>query len=352
MTEIEIKDAEDANMFVLPRFLTLPLLMLLPPIYYIGEILKYLLMLFGLALLAFYAITFIPADNETVQFFLKLESGFRDFYLPFLSQLHVLTVNGVTIPQIVIIIGVFVVRYILNLITETISDHIKYLKLRRVFQKLEAAKSGDGDSMDTKGLVKLESNLKGLVKNNKMGRQEMLDLYGQVHRSLEEMKRELTFLSIDVVDSTGMKKGEKAIDAELDFQHYNQLVEAAFKHHGYLKAAWTPDGVMCCFPSADGAVGAAKQILADLEPFNHKERTIQQPFHIRCGINSGKVAYDENMPLETLCDHVLDIAGHFQKYGTPDYICISKHAYNLLSEPEAFAYAEKEVDDVAMYINK
>ena len=85
-------------------------------------------------------------------------------------------------------------------------------------------------------------------------RQELLKDFAHIKKELEKIGRDLAFLSIDVVDSTGMKQGEDPETVEFDFLEYHNFVEAKFKDHGFIKASWTPDGVMACFNTIEEAV--------------------------------------------------------------------------------------------------
>ncbi len=196
---------------------------------------------------------------------------------------------------------------------------------------------------------KLERDAEGLVKGEKVDREKLLEIYAQAKKSLEQQKRLLSFLSIDVVDSTGMKKGEAPEIAELDFRQYKHLVEKALEENGFLKATWTPDGVMICFGSVLDSVRAAEQILTDLAEFNRKVKAIKADFKLRVGINAGEVSYDEDMKMEEMTDRVIDIAGHMQKHGAVDAVCISRQAIEPHLKEFSFQPAGREVDGCEVF---
>ena len=180
-------------------------------------------------------------------------------------------------------------------------------------------------------------------------REELLELMAQAKKQLELQKRRLSFLSIDVVDSTGMKMGEDPAIATRDFKHYRKLVEKAIADNSGLKAAWTPDGVMICFPTAEAAVGAAKQVIKDLEHFNKKVKAMRRDFKVRCGVNSGEVLFDDTVPMEEMSDRSIDIAGHMQKYADANAIFAGKHVIDEMRAAPEFAPASKEVDGCEVY---
>lgn len=168
-------------------------------------------------------------------------------------------------------------------------------------------------------------------------RDQLLKVFGATKKKLDEIGKDLAFLSIDVVDSTGLKSGEEKAAVEHDFREYKHLVEGVFQSHGSLKIAWTPDGAMCCFKTVDEAVAAAKSVLAALPDFNRRTKTLRRDFVVRCGVNAGHVYYDDAIPLEETSDRVLDIAAHLQHNAQPDSIALSRDTAKLSSAPASFA---------------
>jgi len=328
--------------------MTLPVLNF---VYYVGKLLRFALLIIGFSLLLYYGLILV-SHNSDMPFLTNLEEVVLSVF-PYLNQLHLPVIGGIQIPGVIFIGTIFVVCMIISWALRRIRKYAKHVVLRVTIDQLDTAPIS---SKAPEELKQLESTIEEVVSDSPAiqkgegGRKEMLELYQEVRSNLEEMKVDLTFLSIDVVDSTGMKEGEESVTVEADFSQYNKLIEAAFDRHGYLKAAWTPDGVMCCFATADAAVSAAREIIDAMVQFNMTKKFIKRDFSIRCGCNSGKVPYDEGAPLEALCDHVIDVAGHFQKHGMTDSICISKNTYDRLSKPAPFRLADMNVDGIDMYI--
>lgn len=185
--------------------------------------------------------------------------------------------------------------------------------------------------------IEMETNFKG--KNRK----QLLNDFIKLKHELEKTGRYLSFLSIDVVDSTGMKQGEEPVVIESDFNAYHNFVESKFIKHGYLKAAWTPDGVMACFNNTEQAVDTARDILIGLIEFN-KTKLMKADFHVRCGINSGFVYYDLSTPLEEFSDRTIDIAGHMQKQADIDSLFIAKELVKPIQSNRVFHLYDQAVD--------
>lgn len=186
---------------------------------------------------------------------------------------------------------------------------------------------------------------------NNATRARLLAVMADVQSRLGEMQRNLGFLSIDVVGSTNMKVGEDKMKIEMDFRNYKKFIDKVISNGGSLTAAWTPDGVMICFPSADAAVATAKSVITGLQRFNKDVKTIRAEFQVRCGVNSGTVYYDPSIPMEEMSDHVIDVAGHMQKYAAHDSVFLSKEVVNLLAPlpREGFSPANTKVDGFEAY---
>lgn len=181
-------------------------------------------------------------------------------------------------------------------------------------------------------------------------RERLMALFAKTKKKLDAMGRDLAFLAIDVVDSTGMKQGEEKAIIENDFREYKKFVESKIRDQGAMKSAWTPDGAMICFPTVNAAVQAARDIINGLKGFNSNVKTVRADFAVRCGINFGYVYFDDSVPMEEMSDRVIDIAGHMQKYAAPNTICVAKQAIEPVDEVEGFVSASRVVDGYEVYM--
>jgi class 3 adenylate cyclase len=182
-----------------------------------------------------------------------------------------------------------------------------------------------------------------------LDREKLLEIYARTKRSLETQMQNLSFLAIDIVDSTGMKKGEDAALAERDFRQYKKLVQKAIDDNNGLKAAWTPDGVMICFETVENAVQAAKQVIGDLDHFNSHVKSIKRDFQVRAGINAGRVLFDDTVPMEEISDREIDIAGHMQKYADVNTIYVGENAIESMRSGAEFKPADRVIDGREVY---
>jgi hypothetical protein len=218
-----------------------------------------------------------------------------------------------------------------------------FSRLRRHFaaqSHIKAAANGTAAGVGT-----APSAIAGGVKS----RAVLLEIMAEAQKKLETMQRDLAFLSIDVVGSTDMKIGEDQTQIEIDFRSYKKFIEESIAANGALTTAWTPDGVMICFPTADAAVASAQRVITGLQNFNKNVKTIRANFRVRCGVNAGPVYYDRSIPMEQMSDRVIDVAGHMQKYALPNTVALPKPAVAKLTKKEGFKPVGKEVDGYEMY---
>ena len=195
----------------------------------------------------------------------------------------------------------------------------------------------------------LQDSLRKMADGKTLERDKMLELYAHAKKSLEAGKTHLSFLSVDIVDSTGMKKGEEAADLERDFRRYKTMVEEILKRNHALKEAWTPDGIMICFGDSRSSILAGQEILTELKRFNREVKSIKKDFVVRVGINSGDVMFIEETPMEEMADRSIDIAGHMQKHCTPGRLWVSQHTVEPLIKDFPFNKNGKVVDGCPVF---
>jgi class 3 adenylate cyclase len=221
-----------------------------------------------------------------------------------------------------------------------------YLRLKR---KVESWEKEMGLSKDSAVTSSLNAKLNALKEGSKGDREELLKIFAETKRKLSGMGRELAFLSIDIVDSTKMKIGEDQETIEYDFKQYKTFVDEILKANGVIKVAWTPDGIMACFSNIDTAVKTGKDVIRGLKHFNDDVKLMKSDFRVRCGVNSGFVYMDDEVPLEEVSDRVIDIAGHMQKHAEPMTVSIAKIVVEPLTDRAGFLETPKIVDGYQVY---
>lgn len=189
----------------------------------------------------------------------------------------------------------------------------------------------------------------GRLRKGTLTRGELMEVIAAAQKALEKHKQKLAFLSIDVVNSTGMKLGEDPAKAEKDFIRYKTMVEEVLKKHRYFKVAWTPDGVMICFLETRDALLAGQGVIKELRVFNREVKTIKHDFAVRVGVNTGELLTEDATPMEEMTDRVIDVAGHMQKYGAVGAVSVSEHTVKPLLGEFQYAPTGKVVDGCPVY---
>jgi class 3 adenylate cyclase len=161
------------------------------------------------------------------------------------------------------------------------------------------------------------------VETSGVSRDELLEQMIQIQKRLEGERVRRTFLSVDVVSSSEMKRSADELMVEYSFNQYRRFVEEIVAAEGGQVQTAAGDGTMAMFPSDAAAVRAALRLQNELAGFNAKHNRLPRPFHVRCGINAGEVALIPGAPIGHLQSAVIDRAAALQKSAAPDDIVIS-----------------------------
>lgn len=255
-------------------------------------------------------------------------------------------IGGKDMTRWIVVIGMFILSSTFSRASIRFTGNAEYLKFKRNVDQWKADMHLSENAII---LSPLNQKLEQLKTAKKKDREQLLKEFAETKRKLDEMGRDLAFLAIDVVDSTGMKEREERAIVEHDFKEYKRFVERTLTAHGCLKSAWTPDGVMSCFTSVDAAVKTAREVITGLEAFNRDVKSMTRDFMVRCGVNSGFVYFDDSVPLEEISDRVIDIAGHMQKHAKPNSVCVAKPTIEPLNERGGFEPSGQTVDGYEVY---
>jgi class 3 adenylate cyclase/uncharacterized protein YggT (Ycf19 family) len=269
-----------------------------------------------------------PVFTSAVDRILGPEFDFLHAHLP-------CTIRGFDLAPIMIMAALAAVCYACDIAIHRVNIYrLTLVELRKAAESAEASRASRLAVGDAAGPMK---------------RDEVLALYAQTKKILDSQKKNLSFLAVDVVNSTGMKAGEDTALAELDFRHYRKFVEDVIAARNFLKASWTPDGVMICFSTVQDAAQAGQDLILGLEKFNREIKTIKTDFAVRCGVNAGDVNYEDSMKMEEMADGCIDLAGHMQKYAPSGAIYVGASVIEGLPSKLGFRPANAEVDGRAVY---
>lgn len=286
-------------------------------------------------------------DNAAVEFAYSGRTYLRDTAGPEIRKIFPTKFAGKDRTDWVALIGLFLAYMAVGSIVWRID---RAMDMRAVRKTAARWKSEMKVPSQSKIASVLDAKLQELQSGNtKLSHQELLKVFAETKRKLDAMGRDLAFLSVDVVGSTQMKVHEEPAAIQHDFLEYRKLVEQVFARSRMLKAAWTPDGVMACFPNVNDAVQAGQDIIRELMVFNTSVKLMRTDFAVRCGVNAGFVYFDEATPMETMSDRVIDVAGHMQKYADPNTVAVAQKIVEPLSDAAGFIPAHRVVDGYEVY---
>lgn len=157
-------------------------------------------------------------------------------------------------------------------------------------------------------------------------RAQLLEMLFALQGQLEGQKQHRAFLSVDVVDSSEMKRLGPDLAVEYSFGQFHRWVEEIVREEGGEMQSAAGDGVMCLFPTQGSAVRTARRLQEGIDRFNATRNRLGTPFRLRCGISAGAAAIEEGGSLGRLQSPVIDCAAALQKRAAPGDIVVAEEA--------------------------
>jgi class 3 adenylate cyclase len=157
---------------------------------------------------------------------------------------------------------------------------------------------------------------------SKTSRDALLAQLFDIQQQLEGTRTMLSFLSLDVVGSSVLKKASAELAVEFTFGEYRKFIEAIAKAEGGELQIAAGDGAMCVFRDEAAAVQAGQRILSELPKFNAEKNRLAEPLRVRAGVNSGVVAWEPGTPIGFLQSTVIDEAARLQKEAEPNTLVL------------------------------
>ncbi|MFN8139519.1 MAG: adenylate/guanylate cyclase domain-containing protein [Fimbriimonadales bacterium] len=178
-------------------------------------------------------------------------------------------------------------------------------------------------------------------------REYLLKQLIELQEELRKGEQDVTFLSVDVVGSTDMKRHADHLDVEYTFNEYTHFVTAAARSFDGSLHSTAGDGILLTFSTPKDAFLSARKILGGLLEFNTYKNRLGRPFEVRCGIHTGKVNAPTGDAGSVNYSHVIDVTAHVQKVAPPGGIALSDSAAQRLPSGTAtFTTSETEVKGV------
>lgn len=164
-------------------------------------------------------------------------------------------------------------------------------------------------------------------------RQDLLRQLYTLQDKLRQGTRNAAFLSVDVVNSTGMKFAADPLAVEYSFGAYQRLIADVARSFGGQVHSTAGDGCLCAFESPEKAYQAARTLQRSIGQFNANENRLGNPFTLRCGIHSGNVVAPSGDLRGVEFTHVIDLAAHLQKSAPVGGIVLSAECAAGIFDP-------------------
>lgn len=192
------------------------------------------------------------------------------------------------------------------------------------------------------------------VRRKELSLEETLKMQAELKTYIQKkFVQEVTALDIDIAESTKLKEGQSAEAILHSFNAYWKMADLSALGNGGRLLNRAGDGAIYLFGKPDEAIEASKEILRELSKFNEKTNTLQSPFLVRMGLNTGEIIEDPNRRTGDVFSQVLDISGHLQKMAGTGEIIVSENTYKLLGKKGDFAARGiSEKDNIPVYAFK
>jgi len=177
-----------------------------------------------------------------------------------------------------------------------------------------------------------KEDIEQFTENAKPLLSERLKEYFQIRDSIQSEYSEITFVDIDVAESTGLKEGEPKESVVYSFGQYNEIIYNLMRKHSGEEFNRIGDEQILLFENPTDAAKMGIELQSALLEFNEDKtrNRLSGPFKVRLGINTGDCLIDPMLETSDAADYTLDIACHLQKYGEPDTVYISENTYSKL----------------------
>jgi class 3 adenylate cyclase len=147
-------------------------------------------------------------------------------------------------------------------------------------------------------------------------------------------EREVTALSLDVVQSQETKRTGTALDAQLTFDAFRRLVEDRLRQNGCGAGSftWAGDGLLAIFETPQNAVQVALGLLDALPLFNARGNRLPRPLQVRIGVHTGPMLPTAGQGLGEIASDTFDLAAHLQKVAEPNQMLISEASHAAIED--------------------
>jgi class 3 adenylate cyclase len=154
-------------------------------------------------------------------------------------------------------------------------------------------------------------------------RHELLKQLQDIQDRLRSDEKFVTFLSVDIVESTKIKNENDPLMVEFTFNEYHRYVQSIVERYGGNIHSTAGDGATCVFENPQMAFAAGRALLAGLFEFNSYRNKLNRHVEVRAGVHTGN-AHVAGAIINVNFAHVIDVAAHMQKAAAPGGLVVSE----------------------------
>ena len=177
-------------------------------------------------------------------------------------------------------------------------------------------------------------------------RHQLLTQLLEIQNKLNQDEKHVTFISVDVVGSTRIKRENEHVAVEYTFNEYHRYIEQIVNKFGGKIHSTAGDGVTCVFDDAGSAVQAGKAMQAGLFEFNGFKNQLKTPIEMRAAVHTGSVLAPGKESTAVNFAHVIDVAAHLQKEAAPGTLAVSQATAIYLGGLDAIGPDRIKTEDV------
>jgi DNA-binding NtrC family response regulator len=142
-----------------------------------------------------------------------------------------------------------------------------------------------------------------------------------------------TVLSLDIVESTAIKRGQDRPRVESTFAAFHEWVEEQARSARGEVYSRSGDGVLLAFPVADDALHCGQALLDGLAGFNEASNQLAAEVMVRIGLHTGDLPLAPRSERGRVSSSTLDTAAKLQEAAHPGELLVSAATHAALTDP-------------------
>ncbi|MGM0441766.1 MAG: adenylate/guanylate cyclase domain-containing protein [Elusimicrobiota bacterium] len=238
------------------------------------------------------------------------------------------TISGIQLSKILIVFISFILKLVSDLFQGMVEEKQTYYAQKINQLKKESLNKNLSHSNPISAFI---TKLKRIFIYRKSKLNKLQKKLSVIQSKIEELGEELVFLSIEIVDSTKMKKGANPAKVEKNFSKFKEYLQEKIQDNDAEQYIWHSDQLLVYFKKFENAFSACQAAISGLVNFNREVNTLNHDFDIQCGINSGFIYYEDIDTIENIKDISIETAEKLQKAAPPNAVYVTEDSIKPLT---------------------